>query len=79
VSRRNEPGKPIDERWHFPAQQSGCYYQRIEDCCWVCVGRIFLTHLRTVGRLYSPLYSESESESDGDHVRHSSSEADDQH
>jgi hypothetical protein len=31
--------KSVDDRRHFPRQRSGCYYERLEDCCWLCVGR----------------------------------------
>ncbi|PSP62422.1 hypothetical protein BRC77_09985 [Halobacteriales archaeon QH_8_64_26] len=29
----------VEDRRHFPQQRSGCYYERLEDCCWLCLGR----------------------------------------
>lgn len=26
--------------WHFPEERDGCYYERPEDCCWLCYLRI---------------------------------------
>ncbi|KPN32311.1 hypothetical protein SY89_03079 [Halolamina pelagica] len=25
---------------HFPAEQNGCYYGRVADCCWLCYFRL---------------------------------------
>lgn len=25
---------------HVPSHRNGCYYHRVEDCCWVCYWRI---------------------------------------
>lgn len=35
-----------DDAFHVPAFRKGCYYQRIEDCCWVCFVRFILSSLR---------------------------------
>jgi hypothetical protein len=33
-----EPG-PQHER-HLPSYRDGCYYDRVEDCCWICYLRL---------------------------------------
>ena len=25
---------------HLPAERDGCYYQRVDDCCWLCLLRM---------------------------------------
>jgi hypothetical protein len=40
-----EPKESVGERGHFPRKTSGCYYQRPEDCCWLCLGRIVLSQV----------------------------------
>lgn len=35
-----------EEKRHLPAYNGGCYRGRIDDCCWLCTGRIIVGHLR---------------------------------
>jgi len=28
---------------HFPKETKGCYYERLEDCCWLCIVRIVVS------------------------------------
>ena len=30
----------VDSRRHLPRLTSGCYYERLEDCCWLCTLRL---------------------------------------
>lgn len=48
---------PVDERRHFPRQRKGCYYERVEDCCWLCVVRFTVAGARS-----GPERAERESE-----------------
>jgi hypothetical protein len=51
---------PIDDRRHFPQQRKGCYYERVEDCCWLCMVR-----LAAKARSQSKRGDESEREAHG--------------
>ncbi|RZN39836.1 MAG: SHOCT domain-containing protein [Methanophagales archaeon ANME-1-THS] len=31
---------------HYPKETEGCYYEHLEDCCWLCILRILFTALR---------------------------------
>ena len=31
---------------HFPKETDGCFYERIEDCCWLCIIRLFIGTVR---------------------------------
>lgn len=66
----------IDGSWHFPAQRPGCYYQRLTDCCWVCLGRIAAARVRQVGRKCSPFHEHSESEFSSSAEREGNTDAD---
>ena len=37
----------VDDRRHFPRQRTGCYYERFEDCCWLCVVRFAVAGARS--------------------------------
>ncbi len=37
--------KGPDDKFHFPAFKTGCYYNRGEDCCWLCFIRLGLSPL----------------------------------
>lgn len=26
-------------RKHYPEETKGCYYERVDDCCWICLLR----------------------------------------
>jgi hypothetical protein len=42
--------KPVVKRRHVPSQRPGCYYERIEDCCWLCLARFAWTATAGQGR-----------------------------
>lgn len=31
---------------HFPRETRGCYYHRVEDCCWLCRIKMVAAYLR---------------------------------
>lgn len=37
----------VDDRRHFPRQRKGCYYERVEDCCWLCMVRFAVAGTRS--------------------------------
>ena len=56
----------IEEVTHFPRFASGCYYQRLNDCCWLCMLRIFRANIHAARRSASmdiPASVEAEIES----------------
>jgi hypothetical protein len=46
VSRRAMTGS-VEDRRHFPRQRKGCYYERFEDCCWLCMARFAIAGARS--------------------------------
>lgn len=36
-----------ENRWHFPTETAGCYYERPESCCLLCYGRFCAHAFRT--------------------------------
>lgn len=37
---------------HCPKETKGCYYERLEDCCWLCILRILRTAIKLRYRKY---------------------------
>lgn len=50
--------KGPEDKVHFPEFKKGCYYEREEDCCWLCFIRIRLSLSR------QPLSHEDDSTSE---------------
>lgn len=57
--RKGERGP--DKKLHVPRYSSGCYYDNLESCCWLCMGRI---SLQTIHRI---IQSDSDQPT-GDHI-----------